>query len=97
MEHKHRFKVRYETEIITENKRIKPNGFSSIVFRNLGDTDAVVLENIPLKAHVANDTYFDEFMFINRPGEIIAQDLGVKFSAPNAGPSVLVIKTFYEI
>lgn len=90
------FKVRYETEIITSNIAIKPKGFSSITFRNIGDTDATILNNIPIKAHASGDTYYDEFMLINRPNEVINVDINIKFETLVTTQQLLVIKTFYE-
>lgn len=91
-----KFKVRYETEFITANTIIKPNKFSSITFRNLGDTDCAILNYVPVKAHVTGDTYYDEFFLINRPDEIIDMDIPVTFSTPVTTKQLLVIKTFYE-
>lgn len=95
MENK-KFKVRYETEFITANTMIKPNKFSSITFRNLGDTDCTILNYVPVKAHVTGDTYYDEFFLINRPDEIIDMDIPVSFSTLVTTNQLLVIKTFYE-
>ena len=88
--------VRYETEIITQGKQIKPNGFSSLTFRNLGDDDVSILNNIPVKAHVSGDTYFDEFFLINRPDEVISHDISITFANVGTNPQILVIKTYYE-
>lgn len=91
-----KYKVRYETQKLTKGESIKSNGFSSITFRNLGDDNAVILGDIPLNAHVAGDSYYDEFYLINRPGEIIEMNIPVNFAGTGTTPEILVIKTFYE-
>jgi hypothetical protein len=89
-------KVRYETEIITGNAVIVQKGFSSLCLRNLGDDDSTILNNIPIKAHEVGSAYYDEFILINRPGEVIAQNIPVKFAGAAADQRLLVIKTYYE-
>jgi hypothetical protein len=90
------WKVHYETEVITSNTVIKPKSFSSIVFRNVGDTDVTILNNIPIKGHVTGSNYYDEYFFINRPGEIIDNDMPVQFSTLVTTKQLLTTKVFYE-
>jgi len=90
------WKVHYETEVISANTVIKPKDFSSIVFRNIGDTDVTILNNIPIKGHVTGAAYYDEYFFINRPGEIIDNDIPVQFATLVTTKQLLTTKVFYE-
>lgn len=90
------FRVTYETQVITANAVIRPKGFSSVSFRNIGDTDVTILNDIPVAGHVTGSAYFDEYFLINRPGEIVQSDIPVQFATPVTTTKLLVIKTYYE-
>lgn len=90
------WKVRYECEIITVNTVIKPKGFTSIIFRNIGDTDATILNNVPIKGHVTGAAYYDEFFLINRPDEIINDEIPIQFATTVTTKQVIALKTYYE-
>jgi hypothetical protein len=85
-----KIKVTYQTEVLTKNSIIKPDGFSSISFINSGDTDGNVLNDIPL---IAGDP---EYMLINRPSEEISQNIPVKFTGTGVAPKVIILKTYYN-
>ena len=89
-----KYLVDYKTEIINSDEIIKPDGFTSIMFRNLGDDDATILENVPL-TNPAVDEINQEFVFINRPGEIINTDIPIRFAGVGSTKKILMTKVYY--
>lgn len=86
-----KLKVNYVTEIKTEGCVIKPDGFSCICFQNIGATNAILLDHIPLLPDGA------ERNFRNEPEQIISTDITLRFTETNKIRKILIVKTYYEL
>lgn len=80
-------KVTYSPEIITSNKSIKANGFTSIRLINIGNVDAKIFSDIPLKVD-------QEFSLDNRPDEMISCEIPVSFDRATDNPRILALKKY---
>ncbi|MCG3177066.1 MAG: hypothetical protein MOGMAGMI_02032 [Candidatus Omnitrophica bacterium] len=85
------YKVQYKQELITDNAVIRPDGFSSIAFENVGDVDATINNIIPLKN--LQTRFYNEREFVE-----IDTAFDIKFATPDAATDakkLLVIYTYY--
>jgi len=80
--------VSYKTELITTSQQVNSEGCNCISFENIGNDDATLKNDIPLKvANVARE--------FNNDSECIIQDnFRIKFAGNSTNKMVLVIKTF---
>lgn len=87
MENKN-YKIRYTKELITENTRISPDGFSSISFENVGEDGAVLDGVIPLNNNgVARE-------FNNEPYVQIESYFTIEFDNVNEDKRVVVVRSY---
>lgn len=84
-----RYKARYKTKVFTENSFLEPDGFSSVVFRNIGSDEATIMNDIPLT------TFSEDFALINREFVVIQDKISVKF-ATSIAPGVIAIMVYYD-
>ena len=85
-----RIGVSYKTEIITESKQVSPEKCACISFENIGNDDATINNDIPLKtANVPRE-------FNNEYDCVIQDNFLIKFEGNSEDQAVLVIKTFYN-
>jgi hypothetical protein len=84
-----RYKARYKTKIFTENGFLEPDGFSSVIFRNIGSDEASIMNDIPLT------TLSEDFAFINREFVVIQDKITVKFNT-TVSPRVIAIMVYYD-
>lgn len=82
--------VQYQHELISTNKMIRPDGFSSIELENIGDDDCQIFGGIPLTPKDKGRKYE------NRPGEIITTQIPINFAGESENKKVYVTKTYYE-
>jgi hypothetical protein len=82
--------VQYQTDLITVNKEIKADGFSSVIMENIGEDTATLWNGLPLSPKDSRRE------FLNRPGEIITSSIPLKFANESANKQVLVTKIYYE-
>ena len=84
-----RYKARYKTKLFTENGFLEPDGFSSVVFRNIGSDEATIMNDIPLT------TDGEDFAFINREFVEIREKIAIKFETVVA-PKALALMIYYD-
>lgn len=89
------YTVEYKPHIIVSSKIIEADGFSSIIFRNLGDDLVTIFGMIPVTVALT-DANNQEQVFINRPDEIIKQDISVHFAGVGSNPQLLITKVYYK-
>lgn len=79
-----RFKQTTKSEIISENKEISHDGYSSIILKNIGECEALINNNIPLDEG-------ETFSQINEPYVEIDENTQVRFTGVEADKRVLVV------
>jgi hypothetical protein len=84
-----RYKARYKTKVFTENSFLEPDGFSSVIFRNVGSDEATILNDIPITI------FGEDFAFINREFVVIQEKIPVKFITTVA-PRAIAIMVYYD-
>jgi len=83
-----KYRVEYKTKIFTENGYLVPDGFSSVVFRNIGSDEAKIMKDIPVT------TSGEDYALINREYCIIDYSITVEFETTTA-PKVLAVMVYY--
>jgi hypothetical protein len=84
-----KYKARYKTKIFTDNSFLEPDGFSSVVFRNIGSDEVMILNDIPLTI------FGEDFAFINREFVVIQEKIPIRFLTTTA-PRVIAIMVYYD-
>jgi len=84
-----KYKAWYKTRILTENSFLEPDGFSSVIFRNIGGDEVSIMNDIPVT------TLGEDFALINREFVVIQEKIPVKFAAAT-NPRLRVIMVYYD-
>lgn len=84
-----KYGCRTKTQVLTANGFITPDGFSSIVFRNIGSDEAKIFRDIPLS------TGGEDYAVINREFVEITERISVTFDT-TASPKVVVLMIYYD-
>lgn len=82
--------VNYKSEILSKNTLIAPDGFSSIVFENIGEDPCSIFDSLPVNPESRSRE------FLNRPGELFSSRIPVMFGNKSENKQLLVIKIYYE-
>ena len=86
------YQATYKTEIVTENKIIRSDGFSSVSFENIGTNESLVNNMMPLYPQSGISRFFNEKPYVK-----INTDFSITFQSVENGISkVLVIFTYYN-
>lgn len=84
-----KYLAKTKNNVFKQNTRIAKKDYSSISIINIGDDDAVINDNIPLKPG-------DAWEFKNKPYVQIDEDTTVEFAGVEVNKKVLVEMTFYK-
>jgi hypothetical protein len=81
--------VNVKTEVIMKNMFIRPDGFSSITFENIGEDPCSIMDSCPVNPENKAREW------INRPGEILTTQINVIFENKSAVKRLLITKVYY--
>ena len=81
------FKVRYKTNIYTQNTHIDRDGYTSIIFRNQGTEPVTVLAYVRLVPG-------ESLKLKNDPGQIVDDRINVSFGTGNGTKELVVIRSY---
>jgi hypothetical protein len=81
--------VNVKTEVIMKNMFIRPDGFSSIIFENIGEDPCSIMDSCPVNPENKAREW------INRPGEILTTQINVIFENKSANKRLLITKVYY--
>lgn len=83
-------KISYDQDIVTDNAPVQSKKCNGIIFRNIGDVDAVI-GDIPLPAGAINDDYAHM-----NPNEYLENTFALKFDTSSSGTNkkVAVIRKY---
>lgn len=79
-----------KTDIVAQNTLLRPDGYSSVWFENIGEDNATIFDSVPVNPESLVRK------FENRPGEIITTQIPVQFEKLSADRRLLVTKIYYE-
>jgi len=82
------YTVTTKNNVITSNQAIRPDGFSSILLKNIGADAVLINDNIPLAPGSA-------FSFDNQPYVTIGENTDIRFAGVDPSQKVLVIKSYF--
>ena len=80
--------VTTKNNVITSNGPILPDGFGSILLKNIGADAVLINDNIPLAPG-------SSFSFDNQPYVIINENTDIRFAGVDPSQKVLVIKSYF--
>ena len=81
--------VNVKTDLIIKNTLIRPDGFSSIIFENVGEDPCNIMDSCPINPENKAREW------LNRPGEILTTQIPVIFENKSADKRLLVTKVYY--
>lgn len=81
--------VNIKTDILIKNQFIRPDGFSSIVFENIGEDPCTIMDSCPVNPENKAREW------LNRPGEILTTQIPVIFENKSADKRLLITKIYY--
>lgn len=82
------YNVTTKNNVITSNDIIRPDGFGSILLKNIGADVAYINDNIPLAPG-------SSFSFDNQPNVTIGENTSISFAGVDPSQKVLVIKSYF--
>jgi len=83
------FGVTTKNNVLIANSSIKPDGFSSILLKNIGDCDVTINDNIPLAPGSV-------WSFDNQPYVFVDEFTTIRFVGTGTTPKVLVVKSYFK-
>ena len=83
------YSVTTKNSVQTTNVYIRPDGFSSILLKNIGADIAYINDNIPLAPG-------SSFSFDNQPYVTMGENTDIRFNGVDANRKVLVVKSYFK-
>jgi hypothetical protein len=85
-----KWNVIIKTDIYINNTLLRPDGYSSIWFENIGEDRCNIFDSVPVNP----ESQLRKFE--NDPGQIIASQVPIQFEKKSADRRLLVTKIYYE-
>ena len=85
-----KWNVVIKTEIYNNNTLLRPDGYSSIWFENIGEDRCNIFDSVPVNPESLVRK------FENQPGQIITTQITIQFEKKSQDRQILVTKIYYE-